>query len=481
MRRAWLMVILLAAAAAILPAQASQPAETETVQCYAGQSRAILAQDGRFGQPVGVMTLLLRRTLRPAAQEIVEDLVIAEEGKPVQAFQNILTVSGSDYLLREKLKRYQGHGRLIGPAWEWTGWTLEAILPDGGRITGTFVRQDQGMGASRQLYLADGTLRMFFFEIYSPISPAEFDRRRDELLQPPPAAADKAGLDKCLAELKPVPAADVLGDLAGHTLAGTIQIVPRFPIPQLQRWRRIWIWLPPGYDTSNRRYPVLYMQDGQNVFDRKTSYAGEWQVDETLQRLCQDGKRDGVIVVAVDNGAERRMREYVPAAFSGRPEDEGEHYAEFLALTLKPWIDSHFRTLSDRAHTGVAGSSAGAAISFYIGVKYPEIFSRVGAFSFVITDGYIGQVFQLQAAFPRKPDLPMRFYLHVGTDEAIGGDTPKETFVENLRRLDQELRTMGYGKKEIRLDVEPGGVHNEGDWSRRFPQAFEWLFGESKE
>ena len=296
---------------------------------------------------------------------------------------------------------------------------------------------------------------------------------------PDPAAPqpdDYAGLDKALSELRTVDWKDALGDSAGHTVTGDVKIIDRFPIPQLHRVRRIWVWLPPGYDGSDKRYPVLYMQDGQNVFDRKTSYAGEWQVDESLAALLGAGKEPAAIVVAVDNGQELRMREYVPAALSGRAEDEGEKYAEFLARTLKPYIDARFRTLPDRDHTAVAGSSAGAAISFYAGVKYPEVFSRVGAFSFVISKDFIGNIFQIRKLFPRDPALPMRFYLHVGTEEDIHGPGSKEMFVTNLRWLAGELRAMGYGKDEIRLDVEPGGVHNEGDWARRFPQAYEWLF-----
>lgn len=231
---------------------------------------------------------------------------------------------------------------------------------------------------------------------------------------------------------------DALGDPKEHTIIGDLKIIDRFPIPQLHRLRRIWIWLPPGYENSGRRYPVLYMQDGQNVFDRKTSYAGEWQVDESLAALLGAGKAPAAIAVAVDNGRELRMREYVPAALSGRAVDEGEQYAEFLARTLKSYIDAHFRTLQDRDHTAVAGSSAGAAISFYAGVKYPEVFSRVGAFSFVISKDFIGNIFQLWKLFPRDPALLMRFYLH----------------------------------------VEPGGVHNEVDWAKRFPPAYEWLFKE---
>jgi predicted alpha/beta superfamily hydrolase len=448
----------------------------ETIRCFAGQGRAVLPKDGEPGQAAGGLTLLLKRTCRPVQNEIAEEAVIAEAGRAAQVLSSVSMVSGEDYLLREKNKRYQGHGRLIGAAWHWTGWTLDAALPDSRKLTGTFVQFDDGLAAARQLFNPDGSLAMLFFETYRAVAPDEYERRKAEMLAPAPAPDDRSGLGKALSELKIADWKEALGDPKDHTIIGDLKIIDGFPIPQLHRLRRIWIWLPPGYGGSGQRYPVLYMQDGQNVFDRKTSYAGEWQVDESLAALAGAGKGPAAIVVAVDNGRELRMREYVAAALSGRADDEGEKYAEFLARTLKPYIDAHFRTLPDRDHTGVAGSSAGAAISFYAGVKYPEVFSRVGAFSFVISKDFIGNIFLLNKLFPRNPALPMRFYLHVGTEEGIGGPGSKELFVKNLRWLAGELVTMGYHKSEVFLDVEPGGVHNEGDWAKRFPPAFEWLF-----
>ena len=448
----------------------------ETVRCFAGQGRAVLPKDGEPGPAVGGMTMLLKRTYRPGHQEIAEEAVIAESGKAPQVFTSVSMVSGADYILREKGKRYQGHGRLIGTAWHWTGWTLEAVLPDSRKLTGTFIQFDDGLAAARQLYNADGSLAMLFYESYHAIPLAEYDRRRAEMVAPVPSPEDKSGQEKALAGLKITDWKDALGDSKEHTVIGDLKIIDRFPIPQLHRLRRIWVWLPPGYEGSDKRYPVLYMQDGQNVFDRKTSYAGEWQVDESLASGIGAGKAPAAIVVAVDNGQDLRMHEYIPATFSGRAEDEGDKYADFLAHTLKPYIDAHFRTLPDRDHTAVAGSSAGAIISFYTGVKYPEVFSRVGAFSFVISKDFIGNIFQIRKLFPRNPSLSMRFYLHAGTEEGIAGPGSKGMFVTNLRWLAGELRAMGYGKDEIRLDVEPGGVHNEGDWARRFPTAYGWLF-----
>ncbi|MEK7225470.1 MAG: alpha/beta hydrolase-fold protein, partial [Bacteroidota bacterium] len=159
-----------------------------------------------------------------------------------------------------------------------------------------------------------------------------------------------------------------------------------FLIPQLNRVRRIWIYLPENYSASTGRYPVLYMHDGQNVFDDATSFSGEWGVDE-----CIDSMKNKCIVVAVDNGAQKRINEYCPYDFSLKTlglsnadslhKGEGGLYIDFLANTLKPFIDNNYRTLKDKEHTFIAGSSMGGIISMYAVLKYPKVFGGAGVFS----------------------------------------------------------------------------------------------------
>ncbi len=153
-----------------------------------------------------------------------------------------------------------------------------------------------------------------------------------------------------------------------------------FPMPQLQRQRRIWIYLPPDYEQSNRQYPVLYIQDGQNVFDTGTSYAGEWYVDEALDKLFQDNGKTA-IVVAIDNGSTQRMNEYSPWKNARMGGGEGAAYLKFLVETLKPYIDQHFRTLKGPESTGIMGSSMGGLIAFYGALQYPKVFGKAGVFS----------------------------------------------------------------------------------------------------
>ncbi|MEJ9222068.1 alpha/beta hydrolase-fold protein [Paenibacillus glucanolyticus] len=149
---------------------------------------------------------------------------------------------------------------------------------------------------------------------------------------------------------RPVPWREVFIDEVTHTITGNVQIYESFPIPQLRTERRIWIYLPRSYNESNRSFPVYYMQDGQNVFDQATSWGCEWGVDETLEQMALEDPSLEVIVVAIDHGGDDRNHEYnftinAEYNFGGK----GAAYADFLAETLKPYIDSHYRTVLKRS------------------------------------------------------------------------------------------------------------------------------------
>ncbi|MDV7392611.1 alpha/beta hydrolase-fold protein, partial [Arthrospira platensis SPKY1] len=136
-----------------------------------------------------------------------------------------------------------------------------------------------------------------------------------------------------------------LGGGSNSTAAANVQIMNNaFFMPQLNRSRRIWVYLPPDYNTSNKHYPVIYMKDGQNLFDQATSFSGEWQVDETLNTLFNQGDY-GAIVVGIDNGGSERLNEYSPWVNAQYGGGQGNAYMAFVAETLKPHIDANFRTL----------------------------------------------------------------------------------------------------------------------------------------
>jgi metallo-beta-lactamase class B len=242
-----------------------------------------------------------------------------------------------------------------------------------------------------------------------------------------------------------------------------------FAIPQLGRTRRVWVYLPPDYASSGKRYPVLYMHDGQNVFDDSTSGFGEWGVDETMDSLFAAGD-PGAIVVAVDHGGQKRLDEYSPWRNPRYGGGEGDAYVDFLAQTLKPYIDQHYRTRADRLNTAVAGSSMGGLISLYAILRYPSVFGRAGVFSPAL---WFSEQNYAYARAARRPLPGTRIYFVTGARE---GDTP-EVYVNDQRRMIDTLAAAGY-RVGVQVDsaIRADGTHSEWFWRREFPRAYRWLF-----
>ena len=240
-----------------------------------------------------------------------------------------------------------------------------------------------------------------------------------------------------------------------------------FAMPQLGRSRRVWIYLPMDYANGTRRYPVLYMHDGQDVFDAATSFAGEWGVDETLDSL-----RARAIVVAVDNGGAARMSEYNPwkAANASLGGGEGDRYVEFLVNTLKPSIDKRYRTLRDPAHTGIMGSSMGGLISLYAVLKRPDVFGRAGVFSCAC---WVARPFVYEFARKAgKPHKDARIFFIAGALETKDGEPARDQ-----REMVDTLVAAGWRRNvNMRSIISPDGKHSEWFWRREFPSAFNWLF-----
>ncbi len=241
-------------------------------------------------------------------------------------------------------------------------------------------------------------------------------------------------------------------------------------IRQLGRTRRVWIYLPPGYARETRPYPVLYMHDGQNVFDAATSFAGEWGVDEYLDSLrASDGR--GTIVVAVDNGGGTRMDEYDPWK-NANPRlggGEGDAYVEFLVRTLKPYVDRHFRTLRGPRSTGIMGSSMGALISLYAALKHPEVFGSAGVLSCAcwVADPHIYAYARQAARSPRRA----RLYFATGAFETKEGQPAADQ-----RRMVDSLRAAGFREgTDVVSRIPADGKHAEWFWRREFPAALDWM------
>ena len=239
-----------------------------------------------------------------------------------------------------------------------------------------------------------------------------------------------------------------------------------FVIAQLHRTRKVWIYLPTGYTSSGKRYPVLYMHDGQNVFDDSTSFAGEWGVDEILDSISV--KKKEIIVVAVDHGGAKRINEYCPYDISTGPtgekygKGEGDAYLEFLVNTLKPFIDKNYRTEKGKPNTFIAGSSMGGLISMYAVLKYPQVFGGAGVFSPAFWVG--PKIFDDIKTRGKKVNSKIYFYC---------GDQEGETMVPDMQRAFEEMRKVS--KSRMACVVRPGGKHTEWVWREEFPLFYLWL------
>lgn len=237
-----------------------------------------------------------------------------------------------------------------------------------------------------------------------------------------------------------------------------------FYMPQLDKKRRVWLYLPKDYSSSAKSYPVLYMHDGQNLFDKQTSFAGEWSIDESLDSMYNKGDY-GCIVVGIDNGGGSRLDEYSPWVNTQYGGGKGEKYVDFIAQTLKPYIDQHYRTHTDAANTGIMGSSMGGLISLYAGIKYPEIFGRVGALS----SAYWFSSSSYDYVAANGINENSYFYLIAGAKE--GGNQ-----VEDMEKMATTIFQSGANADQIIKESHADGQHSEWYWKREFPKIYKWLF-----
>jgi metallo-beta-lactamase class B len=235
-----------------------------------------------------------------------------------------------------------------------------------------------------------------------------------------------------------------------------------FSMTPLNRKRRIWVYLPKGYASSGKTYPVLYLQDGQNLFNEQTAAFGEWGVDECLDSLQQKIAKE-CIVVGIDHGSNKRMTEYNPYTHAQYGIGEGKEYAAFLAKTLKPFIDGKFRTKKSAVNNFIGGSSMGAVISLYAITQYPESFGGGLLFSpaFWVTPELYAEVEKF------NPTNAPKIYCYAGGKESA-------TMVADMKKMTDLL-----DKKQniqIRKVVSPLGQHNEAYWRTEFAEAWSWLF-----
>ena len=213
-------------------------------------------------------------------------------------------------------------------------------------------------------------------------------------------------------------------------------------------------------DASVFTYPVFYMHDAQNLFDAKTSYVGEWKVDEYLNSIS----KNEVIVIGIEHGNEKRIEELTPFPNKKYGGGNGDNYLLFIKNTLKPHIDISYRTKPEAKYTTIIGSSLGGLISYYAALKYPNTFGKAGVFSpsFWFSDKIID--------FTQNTNLETHTKLYF----LIGSDEGKEV-ISDMENIISLLIQKGFPKDQLKKEVINGGKHNEAFWSSYFPSAHQWL------
>jgi len=263
-------------------------------------------------------------------------------------------------------------------------------------------------------------------------------------------------------------------DPPAHTLTGDFCLHPRFHSRFLRADRDVLVFLPPGYDAGGkRRYPVLYLQDGQNLFDGATSFlpGQEWRVDETATALIARGALEPLIIVGVSNAGNDRIEEYTPtragAGVARGRGGEAAAYGRMLTEELKPYMDRHYRTRTDAAHTGLGGSSLGGLVSLWLGLRYPKTFGRLACLS--TSAWWDARMLARQVrALPAKS--PGRIWLDIGTAE----DADSVAAVRDLR---DALAAKGWKPGvDLHYFEAPGAAHNEAAWAARVGPMLTFLF-----
>lgn len=254
-------------------------------------------------------------------------------------------------------------------------------------------------------------------------------------------------------------------DQTPSSAAENVQVLEvQLIIPNLQRERTIRLYLPPGYQTQSRHYPVIYMHDGQNLFDNATAYAGEWMVDETLNQLA---KNDDVnlIVVGIDNGQDKRMNELSPWLNPDFSPAQGESYLSFITDVVKPYIDANYRTRPERKYTAIAGSSMGGLMSHYAIYRRPDVFSKAIIYS--PSYWFSQRAYSFTQANPLPEDA--KLVLTVGSKEG-------EDMVASMLKMVTLIEHQGHLHSNLQYRVVEGAEHNEVFWASQFAQSVKWLF-----
>ena len=242
--------------------------------------------------------------------------------------------------------------------------------------------------------------------------------------------------------------------------------------------RDVIVWLPPGYDdaaNAKKTYPVLYMQDGQNLFEKLPGLPAEWSADETAARLIAEKKIEPIIIVGIPHAGDVRMAEYTPIAAYDGVTPRGKEYIDFVINEVKPRVDRSFRTSGGPENTAIGGASLGGLIALEAATEHPNVFGKVLAESTPM----LAKNRMAFTHFATKKNWPKMVYFGMGGKEA--GTDPKDAgmnqqYAASAGAFGEALKGRGFSTDRMMIKVEPDAVHNEEAWAGRFGAALEFLF-----
>lgn len=275
--------------------------------------------------------------------------------------------------------------------------------------------------------------------------------------------------------VKPASASGAASD-PDSTRVGEIRQHPTILNEKTGEIREAHVYLPPDYEKdAKRRYPVLYLQDGQNVFDAETAFGGaEWEADETLERMIRSGELPPMIVVAIYNSPERRA-EYSPFADEEMKTGDGaKKYLSFVVETIKPVIDKTYRTIPDRANTAIGGASLGGTVSLYAAFEFPKVFGTALVLSPAV---HCGEEPFLD--YLAKAPMPegAKIWMDMGTEEGKNAEDRAATMAK-FRKFAETLGARAASAKlDLHVEEIPGAAHHETSWRARFGRILQWAYG----
>ncbi|WP_235296376.1 alpha/beta hydrolase [Portibacter marinus] len=250
------------------------------------------------------------------------------------------------------------------------------------------------------------------------------------------------------------------------TYSPIIEVIEEaYYIAEFNTTRKISALLPYDYYESKHYYPVLYLQDGQNLFNPNAPF-GDWAIDKSLAKLAEEGYKD-IVIIAVDHGDDKRIKEYLPYRHARYGKGQGKSYIDFMRKKLIPYVKEKYRVLTDYADVGIGGSSMGGLISLYGGLAYPAIFGKMMIFSPSLW--IANKIYRKARNFAPLPDTKIYFY---------SGGQESKTHLANVRRLEtifrEKIEDDAYFDMEVEINM--AGQHSEIYWAQEFPKALKWLF-----